>query len=110
MVSSRRVKPEGNWFGSGLPSLFRSLTLWGSFIFCKEQNVAGLTSQGAADSLQRFKINSHCLALFQPPQSCMTDTGLLGQPVEGALFLSQYFIKPGHNHNREVISTISKIY
>src|ERR1051326_7691373 len=40
----------------------------------------------------------------------MTDTGLLRQPVEGALFLCQYFIKPGHNHNREVIFTISKLY
>ena len=40
----------------------------------------------------------------------MTDTGLLRQPVEGALFLSQYFIKPGHNHNREVMFTTSKIY
>ena len=40
----------------------------------------------------------------------MTDTGLLRQPVEGALFLSQHFIKPGHNHNEEVISTTSKIY
>ena len=40
----------------------------------------------------------------------MTDTGLLRQPIEGALFLSQYFIEPGHNHNREVMFTISKIY
>ena len=39
----------------------------------------------------------------------MTDTGLLRQPVEGALFLSQYFIEPGHNHNREGIFTTSKI-
>ena len=30
----------------------------------------------------------------------MTDTGLLRQPVEGALFLSQQFVEPGHNHNR----------
>jgi hypothetical protein len=40
----------------------------------------------------------------------MTDTGLLREPVEGALFLSQYSIKPGYNHNREVIFTTSKIY
>ena len=40
----------------------------------------------------------------------MTDTGLLRQPIEGALFLSQYFIKSGHNHNREVMFTTSKIY
>ena len=40
----------------------------------------------------------------------MTDTSLLRKPVEGALFLSQYFIKPGNNHNREVMFTISKIY
>jgi len=31
----------------------------------------------------------------------MADTGLLREPVEGALFLRQYFIKPGHNHNRD---------
>ena len=66
---------------------------------CEEQNIAGLTSQGAADFFERFKINSHCLAFFQSPQSCMTDTGLLRQPVEGALFLSQQFVEPGHNHN-----------
>jgi hypothetical protein len=33
-------------------------------MFCKEQNAAGLASQGVADFLQRFKINSDCLALF----------------------------------------------
>ena len=71
------------------------------FIVCQEQNIAGLTSQGAADFLQGFKINSHCLAFFQPPQSCMTDTSLLRQPVEAALFVSQQFVEPGHNHNRE---------
>jgi len=60
----RRMQPEGNWFSSGLPALFRSLTWWESFIFCKDQNVAGVTSQGAADFLQRLKINSNCLALF----------------------------------------------
>ncbi len=40
----------------------------------------------------------------------MTDTGLLREPVEGALFPCQYFIKPGYNQNREVMFTISKIY
>ena len=40
----------------------------------------------------------------------MTDTGLLRQPVEAALFLSQYFIEPGYNHNRGLILTTSKIY
>ena len=40
----------------------------------------------------------------------MTDTGLLRQPVEAALFLSQYFIKPGYNHNGGLILTTSKIY
>jgi hypothetical protein len=40
----------------------------------------------------------------------MTDTGLLRQPIEGALFLSQYFIEPGYNHSREVMFTTSKIY
>jgi len=39
----------------------------------------------------------------------MADTGLLRQPVEGALFLGQYLIEPRHNHNSEVIFTTSKI-
>jgi hypothetical protein len=55
---------ERYYFSSGLPTLFQTLTPWGSFISCKEQNVAGLAFQGVTDFLQRFKINSHCLALF----------------------------------------------
>ena len=38
----------------------------------------------------------------------MTDTGLLRQPVEGVLFLSQNFIEPGNNHIRFILTT-SKI-
>ena len=30
----------------------------------------------------------------------MTDTSLLRQPVEAALFLGQQFIEPGNNHDR----------
>jgi hypothetical protein len=48
----------------GLPLSLQRLTPPGSFIVCKEQNIAGLASQGAAEFLQRVKINSHCLAFF----------------------------------------------
>ena len=91
---------KGTALARGLPLSLHRLTPRGSFTVCKEQNIAGLTSQGAADFLERFKINSHCPAFFQSPQSCMTNTGLLRQPVEGALFFSQQFVEPGHNHNR----------
>ena len=30
----------------------------------------------------------------------MTDTSLLRQPVEAALFLGQQFVEPGYNHDR----------
>jgi hypothetical protein len=55
---------KDNLFSLGLSDLFRGFTPLGSFIFCQEQNIAGLTSQGVADFLQRFKINADCLALF----------------------------------------------
>jgi len=94
-----------------LPLSLHRLTTRGSFTVCKEQNIAGLTSQDEADFLERFKINSHGLAFFQSPKSCMTDTGLLRQPIEGALFLSQQFVEPGHNHKRdEFMFTTSDIY
>ena len=77
---------------------------------CKEQNVAGLASQGAADFFERIKIDSDGLAFFQSPQSSMTHASLLRQPVEAALFLGQQFVEPGDNHNRALILTTSEIY
>jgi len=56
---------------------------------CKEQNVAGLASQGAAYFLERIKVDANCFAFFQPPQRCMTDTRRLRQPIEAAVFLGQ---------------------
>jgi len=69
-----------------------------------------LASQGAADLLERFEVYSYCPSFFQPPQSCMTDTRLLRQPVEGALFLSQQFVEPDDNHNRGTVFTTPNIY
>ena len=81
--------PAPGYLSSGLPALPGRLTSRGSLFVYKEQNVAGLASQGAADFLQRFKIDSDCLAFFQPPQSRMTDARLLRQPIETALFNGQ---------------------
>lgn len=53
---------------------------------CQGEHIAGLASQSAADFLQCFEINPYCLAFFQPPQSCVTYTGLFRQPVKGVLF------------------------
>jgi hypothetical protein len=61
---SHAAIPEGNCYRSGLAARLQGLTPWGSFIVCKDQNIAGLASQGAADFLQRFKIDSSRLAFF----------------------------------------------
>jgi hypothetical protein len=40
----------------------------------------------------------------------MTDTRLLRQPIEGALFIGQQFVDRGYNHDWEVMFTTPTLY
>jgi len=55
---------NGNRVSSGQAAGLQRWTRGGSFIVCKEQNIAGLAFQSAADFLECFKVNSNCLAFF----------------------------------------------
>lgn len=99
-IVSLATAPELKSLESGLRDGFLGFARE-KFFICEKQNIAGLTSQSAADFLERLEIDAHCLTLFQPPQRCMTDTRLLRQPIEGALFIGQQFVERGYNHDRE---------
>lgn len=95
---SLATAPEFKSLGSGLRHGFLGFVRE-KFSICEKQNIAGLAAQSAADFLERLEIDAHCLPLFQPPQRCMTDTRLLRQPIEGALFIGQQFVDRGYNHD-----------
>ena len=53
------------------------------------EHIAGVTLKNHADLLQRFKIDSQCLALLQPPQCRVADTRLVSQPIERSTAVSE---------------------
>ena len=53
------------------------------------EHIAEVTLKNHADLLQRFKIDSQCLALLQPPQCRVADTRLVRQPIERSTAVSE---------------------
>ena len=81
------AQPGSDWLLCGAASgAWRFINL---FLIRMREHIAGLTLKNVADLLQRFKIDSQCLTLLQPPQGRMADTRLFSQPIEGSAANSQ---------------------